>query len=76
MDRGGSLLREAAPKSPEKFDEEKLRLSRPSRGRPLQHGLVIAGHKSVFPFRAKNELRWYRGTPVVLMWDEACFYLT
>jgi hypothetical protein len=22
----------------------------------------------------QNEMRWYRGTPVVLMLDKACFY--
>jgi hypothetical protein len=25
-------------------------------------------------FVVKNESRWYRGTPVVLILDEACFY--
>lgn len=40
----------------------------------------MAGHKERFsplcsfvPLVVKNELRWYRDTLVVLMWDEACF---
>jgi hypothetical protein len=49
--------------------------SRPARGCPLQHRLVIASHREHFltlgvpscPLWLKNEMRWYRDTPVVLI---------